>query len=116
MSDQRYRKLALALPETEEKSHFGKADFRVRNKIFAGFNDKKMAYVKLKPEQREMLCAAEPGLVSPINGGWGDQGWTQVDHHKADEALLKSVLLMAWTNVAPKTLAKALVEPIWPEV
>lgn len=55
-----FRKLALALPDAEEKSHFGKADFRVKNKIFAGFNDKGMAYVKLLPEQQEILCAAEP--------------------------------------------------------
>jgi hypothetical protein len=30
------RQLALALPESEEKSHFEQPDFRVRNKIFAG--------------------------------------------------------------------------------
>ena len=28
------RKLALALPEVEERSHFQQSDFRVRNKIF----------------------------------------------------------------------------------
>ncbi|TGV48477.1 MmcQ/YjbR family DNA-binding protein, partial [Mesorhizobium sp. M2D.F.Ca.ET.160.01.1.1] len=28
------RQLALDLPEAVEKSHFGKADFRVRNRIF----------------------------------------------------------------------------------
>jgi hypothetical protein len=116
VSDARYRALALALPEAEEKSHFGKADFRVHNKIFAGFNDKGMAYVKLKPEQQDMLCAAEPDFISPIKGGWGVQGWTQVDHHTADVALLRSVLLMAWKNVAPKTLVKAEIAVVWPKV
>ena len=47
----------LARPVAEEKSHFGKPDFRVRDKIFAGFNDKGMAYVKLSPEQQEMLVS-----------------------------------------------------------
>jgi hypothetical protein len=116
MSDVRYRTLALSLPEAEEKSHFGKADFRVANKIFAGFNDKGMAYVKLKPEQQEILCAAEPDFISPVKGGWGHQGWTQVDHLAADVALLQSVLLMAWKNVAPKALVKAATKPVWPEV
>ncbi len=104
MQSDDFRRLALILPEAEEKSHFGKADFRVRDKIFAGFNDKGRAYVKLVPEQQEMLVAAEPLLISPIPGGWGKKGWTLVDHIKGDEALLKSILLMAWKNVAPKSL------------
>jgi hypothetical protein len=103
MSSKRFRELALSLPGAEEKSHFGKPDFRVRNKIFAGFNDKGLAYVKLTAEQQEMLMAAEPTLIQPIPGGWGRKGWTLVDHDKADD-LLKSVLHMAWRNVAPKSL------------
>jgi predicted DNA-binding protein (MmcQ/YjbR family) len=105
MSDARYRKLALALPEAEEKSHFGKSDFRVRDKIFAGFNDKGMAYVKLTPEQQEMAVAAEPETVKPIPGGWGRKGWTLVDQTGADDVLLRSLLTMAYKNVAPKRLA-----------
>jgi hypothetical protein len=104
-SDAVFRRLARALPEVEEKSHFGKADFRVRNKIFAGFTDAGYAYVKLTPDQQDMICAAEP-VVSPIKGGWGRQGWTQIDQARADEALLQSLLLTAWRNVAPKALQK----------
>jgi hypothetical protein len=106
MTTERYRAIALSMPSAEEKSHFGKADFRVRDKIFAGFNDKGMAYVKLTPEQQEMLLEAEPKLISPIPGGWGKKGWTLVVQDKADEALMKSVLTMAWKNVAPKSLQK----------
>ena len=104
MTHELFCKLALALPEVDEKAHFGKADFRVRNKIFAGFSAKGMAYVKLLPEQQDMLCAAEPEIITAHAGHWGKQGWTFVDQHKADEPLLKSVLLMAWRNVAPKSL------------
>jgi hypothetical protein len=32
------RKLALAMPGVEEKSHFEQPDFRVKNKIFAGLS------------------------------------------------------------------------------
>jgi len=106
MPSEAFRKLALTLPGAEEKSHFGKADFRVRDKIFAGFNDKGRAYVKLLPEQQAMLVAAEPLMVSPIPGGWGKKGWTLVDQDPADEALLKSVLQMAWKNVARKSLQR----------
>jgi hypothetical protein len=104
MSDAVFRKLALALPETEEKSHFGKPDFRVRNKIFAGFRDNGQAYVKLPPETQAMLVAAESKILAPIPGGWGRQGWTQVDQNAADETLLKSLLTTAYKHVAPKKL------------
>jgi predicted DNA-binding protein (MmcQ/YjbR family) len=104
VKDERYRKLALSLPEAEEKSHFGKPDFRVRNKIFAGFTERGRAYVKLTPDQQDMFVVAEPKLVSPIPGGWGKKGWTLVDHEKADEPLLRSALAMAYKNVAPKKL------------
>ena len=105
-ADKRFRDLALALPEAEEKSHFSKADFRIRNKIFAGFNDRGIGYVKLTTEQQDMLCASEPTFLRAIPGGWGKQGWTEVEHKFADELLLRSVLLMAWKNIATKTMIK----------
>ncbi len=107
VTSEQFRASALRLPESEEKSHFGKPDFRVKNKIFAGFNDQGLAYVKLKPEQQEIVCASEKPVVRPISGGWGKQGWTEIDHLKADESMIESLLNMAWTNVAPKTLLKS---------
>jgi hypothetical protein len=107
MQSEDFRRLALALAGVEEKSHFGKPDFRVKNKIFAGFNDKGIAYVKLLAEQQEILCAAEPDIVKAQTGHWGKMGWTFIDQSKADEALLKSALQMAWRNVAPKSLGAA---------
>ena len=99
-----FRRLALALPGAEEKSHFGKADFRVRNKIFASLKDDVTGVIKLMPEQQAMMADAEPKVFQPINGGWGRKGWTRVDLAKADEITLKSALQTAWRNVAPKTL------------
>ena len=99
-----FRRLALALPGAEEKSHLGKADFRVKNKIFATLLDAETGVVKLAPEQQEMMVDAEPDIFDPIRGGWGRQGWTRVMLANADEATLKSALQTAWRNVAPKTL------------
>ena len=100
-----FRTVALKFPEAEEKSHFGKADFRVRNKIFAGFTAEGLGYVKLTADEQEMLCAAEPLIMSPIKDGWGRQGWTVVDQSAADAGLVRSVLGIAWRNVAPKSIA-----------
>ena len=104
MQSDLFRKLALELPEAEEKSHFGKADFRVRNKIFATLLDAESGVVKLLPEQQAMMIAGEPKIFSAIKGGWGNQGWTRVDLLLADEVTLQSALTTAWRNVAPKKM------------
>jgi hypothetical protein len=98
------RCLALALPGAKEKSHFDKADFRVRNKIFASLKDDATGVIKLLPEQQAMMAEAEPRIFQPIPGGWGRKGWTKIILAKADEITLKSALQTAWRNVAPKTL------------
>ena len=104
MTETIFRRLALALPGAEERSHLGKADFRVKNKIFATLLDAETGVVKLAPEQQEVMVDAEPDIFNPIRGGWGRQGWTRVILANADEATLKSALQTAWRNVAPKTL------------
>jgi hypothetical protein len=106
MDKEAVRRLALALPEAEEKSHFGKPDFRVRGRIFATLPEDGHAVVKLTPDQQEMLVGSEPAIFQPVNGGWGRQGWTRVILVAADELTLKSALLTAWRNVAPVTLRK----------
>ena len=99
-----FRRMALAFPEAGEKSHFGKADFRVRNKIFATLLDPSAGVVKLLPEQQTVMVEAKPKIFSAIKGGWGDQGWTRVELKLLDERTLQSALTAAWRNVAPKSL------------
>ncbi|WP_309085583.1 MmcQ/YjbR family DNA-binding protein [Chelativorans sp.] len=100
------RRLALGLPETEEKSHFGKADFRVRNRVFATLPSPDTGVVKLTPEEQEMLVTSEPAVFSPVKGGWGLKGWTRIALPAADEATLQSALWMGWRNAAPAALKK----------
>lgn len=106
MSPDDARRIALSLPEAEEKSHFDKPDFRVRNKIFASLPPGGKAVVKLTPEQQEIMCGAEPAIFQPVKGGWGRQGWTEVMLANADELTLTSALTTAWRNVAPAALRK----------
>ena len=100
------RKLALALPEAVESSHLGHPDFRVRKKIFASLHNSRFV-VKLTPEQQSIMVDAEPKIFTPIKGGWGNQGWTAVDLAAVDTVTMKSALLTAWRNVAPKKLVAA---------
>jgi hypothetical protein len=101
-----FRRIALSLPEAEEKSHFGKADFRVRNRIFATLPSAENGVLKLTREEQEMLVEAEPAIFRPVKGGWGRQGWTEIVFGATDEATLKSACLMAWRNAAPAALRK----------
>jgi len=106
MDENEFRKAALAMPEAAEKSHFGKADFRVRNRIFASLPDATAAVINLTREQQEMLTGAEPGLFAVIPGGWGARGWTGLLLENCDEATLQSALWMGWRNAAPHKLLK----------
>ena len=111
MTPAAFQKLALSLPETIGASHFDTPDFRVANKIFAtaGRIDGK-AVLRLKPEQQQMLCEAEPDMFAPIDNAWGRKGWTNLVLANADPKTAKSALWMAWRNTAPKKLLKAYAE------
>lgn len=99
-----FRKLALSMPEAEEKSHFGNPDFRVANKIFAGLSDKeRRASLKLTPEiQATVVGDGSP--FSPAPGAWGRSGWTFVDLARASMGALADLVEEAWRIVAPKRL------------
>lgn len=106
MTAAQFRKLALLLPEAVEQSHMGHPDFRVRGKIFAtlGYPDSTNAALRLTNLQQDMLCRAEPAVFSPVPGGWGARGATRVTLKTAKKASVHDALVMAWKNVAPKSL------------
>jgi hypothetical protein len=109
MSSNRFRRIALGLPEVIEGAHQGHADFRVGKRIFAtlGYPDDDWGMVKLSPEQQSILVEAERDIFRPVPGGWGKQGNTNVRLASADQATLQSALTLAWTNIAPKSLLAA---------
>jgi hypothetical protein len=109
-----FRALALSLPDVEEKSHFGQADFRVQDSIFAGLATKKGAlpgagtqrgYFKARPELREELGSS--AAFTPVEGAWGRSGWTHVELPQVELPLLKELLLESWKLVAPARLVAA---------
>jgi hypothetical protein len=108
-----FRNLALAFPETEERSHMHHPDFRVASKIFAtlGYPNKAYGMVKLTPEQQEELAHDEPAAFTPVNGAWGRQGATAVHLKSAKKATLRRALEAAWRNTAPKKLAQSFHPP-----
>lgn len=109
------RTLALALPEVTEKSHFGRPDFRVRDKIFAGLSEPSIGYVKLTPELQAGVTGARPEAFYAANGAWGLKGWTHMRLDQVARAELEELLAEAWRLVAPKQLQATRAGPAAPD-
>jgi hypothetical protein len=102
-----FRRIALGLPETEERKHMNHPDFRVAGKIFAtlAYPNKQFAMVKLTPIQQEDFVKSHPTAFNPCNGAWGRKGCTNVVLAKANQRILREALLAAWRNLAPSEFA-----------
>lgn len=103
MTAAEFRRLALALPDTEEHAHMNHPDFRRSGKIFAtlAYPDGSFAMVKVFPDQQESFVAASPNTFAPVKGGWGKQGCTNVLLKTADKDKVCAALTAAWERAAP---------------
>ena len=112
VTENEFRRLALSLPEAEEREHMGHPDFRVGGKIFAtlGYPGKRWAMVRLTPDQQDLLVRGEPDVFAPIKGTWGRRGATNVRLESAKKASVRRALVAAWRNTAPKRLIRELGE------
>jgi len=101
-----FRKIALSLPETEERAHMSHPDFRVAGKIFAtlGYPDKTRGMVKLSPEEQHYFSKDFPDAFIPVKGTWGRRGATSVYLKAAKKETLANAIEAAWRNTAPKKL------------
>jgi hypothetical protein len=101
------RKLALGMPEAEERETWGTATFRVRNRIFVMFGeDGNEAWVKSTHDEQRALIAMEPEtfFVPPYVG---PSGWIGVHYRTVDAAEMRELIVEAWRLTAPKRLAVA---------
>ena len=107
MTSQDFRQMALSMPEATENAHMGHPDFRVRGKIFATiWPDEEWGMVKLTPEQQVQFVRSEPKVFVPVKGGWGRRGATTVRLLAVTPTLLRTAIVTAWLNIAPKKLAE----------
>lgn len=100
-------RLILALPECQQASHFGTTDFRARGKIFATRPTFAALNLNLTREQQEMLVATEPAIFAALSNTWGEKCGTSARIENLDAATARSVLRVAWRNVATKSLRAA---------
>jgi hypothetical protein len=106
MTPDRFRELALALPEAVEASHQGHADFRVGGKIFAtlGYPDADHGAVTLLPDEQAYFLKAHAAAFMPAKGAWGKAGSTIVRLAEAKQKAVEAALEAAWRKRAPKRL------------
>jgi hypothetical protein len=103
------RRIALALPEAEERVTWETdITFRVRDKIFAiGGEEATRVSIKASLETQAELVELDPATFAP-SAYTGRFGWVTADLARVDEALLTSLLREAWRRSAPKKLAATL--------
>ena len=107
LTQREVRRLALGLPEAEEKPHFERASFRVRGKIFATLPLRGDSVVlMLTPQVRESVRQSYPGALLPLPDAWARRGSTELRLEGIPDGLLADLLLSAWRKVAPKSLLK----------
>jgi len=108
MTANEFRKIALALPEAEERAHMDHPDFRVAGKIFAtlGYPDRTRGMVKLSPEDQHYFSKDYPEVFIPVKGAWGRRGATSVHLKAAKKEVMAKAIRGAWRNTAPKRLLR----------
>src|SRR5690242_17937016 len=104
MTEDDVRRIALALPESEEHDHHGFPSFRVRNKIFVTLRDPGRANLKLPLDELNALVAERPEVFREIV--WGRDRRVGVDLTAIDADELAELVEMAWAEVAPKALVR----------
>ena len=101
------RKMALGLPQAEERETWGTPTFRVRDRIFVMFGEGgKEAWVKSSHDEQRALCAMDPDtfFVPPYVG---PSGWIGVRFRTVDRGEMEELVTEAWRMVAPKRLVKS---------
>lgn len=107
MTIEQVKKIALSLPETEEKPHFHLTSFRVKNKIFSTIHaDKNYVMVSLHPVDQSVFCQYNKDVFFPVPGGWGRKGATFINLKKVPKKVFIDALTTAWKKSAPPKLVE----------
>ncbi len=104
MDSRTVRAMALDMPGTAEKGHFGRQNFSVKKKTYMNlWTDDDRVVMKLTPTQQAAFCEEYPEVFVPAQK-LGTHGWTVVELADVNERLFRYAADLAWRNVAPKWL------------
>jgi hypothetical protein len=91
------RQMAMSLPGTEEKDHFGIPSFRVNNGIYSTLwtHENKMM-VKLSPIDQSVFSSFNKDIIYPVPNKWGLHGCTLFELATVPPEMLQDALKTAW--------------------
>ena len=98
MNSERFRKLALSFPDTEEKPHFKRRAFKVSGKkIFATLLESEVSVnLRLTPNDQAQFCKIGGHSIFPVPNKWGLQGWTTFELTGISEEIVLAALERAF--------------------
>lgn len=103
ISIDKFRKLALSLPNVSEAPHFERTSFRVGKKIFTTLHEeKKIATLKFSVVDQSVYCSVNKIAIYPVPNKWGLQGWTFIELNKVSANLMSEALQTAYHEVSDK--------------
>jgi predicted DNA-binding protein (MmcQ/YjbR family) len=108
----RLREICLALPEATETMTWGQPHFRVRNKIFAGYDDESgKGSIDFKLTMDHAADVLERPGFSPAPYV-GHKGWVSVEARPdLDWDELRQMIRESFRLIAPKRLAAQMDDP-----
>jgi hypothetical protein len=100
------RALALALPEVEEVTSWGRSAFAVRGRTFAGLSRHEGAmWARCDREERPLLVASNPDAYRLTPHFEASPAFLLIWLEHIDEDEVRERLIDAWLIQAPKRLA-----------
>ena len=113
VSDDDLRATAMALPQVEERDHFGVPSWRLNGKIFAQLARRPgVAILKLPKPRQELLMEVRPKAF--VRAMWGRTVYCEVVLDRIDPDELGELVEASWREVAPKRLLGAFPRPAPP--
>ncbi len=101
------RNMAMALPGTVERDHFGLPSFRVKDRIFSTLwvKENKMM-VKLSLIDQSVFSSIGKNIIYPVPNKYGGIGYTFFELASVSPELLQDALSVAWGNIVEKKKKK----------
>lgn len=107
MRPEALRRIALSLPDAQERETWGDATFRVRDKIFVIMRmDGKRASIKATREEQQALIEENPSAYY-LPEYVAQHGWIGVRLPRARTNEVAELVTDAWRMTAPKRLVKS---------
>jgi hypothetical protein len=102
------RRIARALPRTQEALVRDRIKFRVGRIVYLAFSrDETLLGFAFPKAERDGLVAAEPAKFLPPEPAHARYNWVQVRLAAIDEPELREIVVEAWRMVVPKRVAAA---------